>query len=49
VNGIKGNIAELMIIPHTWTHTVFQFYRAGEAVNLEIDILARYMARMMGK
>ena len=49
VNTIKGNIAELMIIPHTWAHTCFQFYRAGEAVNLEIDILARYMARMMGK
>ncbi len=34
------------IIPHTWAVTVFGGVRQGQAVNLEIDVLARYLARM---
>jgi riboflavin synthase len=36
----------LNIIPHTWTVTAFSDLQPGQAVNLEIDVLARYLARM---
>lgn len=36
----------LNIIPHTWDVTTFAGLAAGRAVNLEIDILARYLKRM---
>lgn len=34
------------IIPHTWAVTAFGDLQQGQAVNLEIDVLARYLARM---
>lgn len=34
------------IIPHTWDVTAFSELAEGQAVNLEIDVLARYLARM---
>lgn len=34
------------IIPHTQEQTTFESARAGDAVNVEIDILARYVARL---
>jgi riboflavin synthase len=36
----------LNIIPHTWSVTSFAGLAAGQQVNLEIDVLARYLARM---
>lgn len=36
----------LNIIPHTWAVTAFSDLAAGHAVNIEIDVLARYLARM---
>lgn len=36
----------LNIIPHTWAVTAFGDLQVGQAVNLEIDVLARYLARM---
>ena len=34
------------VIPHTREHTTFGFSRAGDAVNIEIDILAKYVERL---
>jgi riboflavin synthase len=36
----------LNIIPHTWDVTTFAGLTAGRSVNLEIDVLARYLKRM---
>lgn len=36
----------LNIIPHTWSVTAFRDLRVGQSVNIEIDVLARYLARM---
>ena len=36
----------LNIIPHTWSATAFCDLAEGQTVNIEIDILARYLARM---
>lgn len=45
VNDIDGRTFGLNIIPHTWTATTLGALKAGDAVNLEIDMLARYLAR----
>ncbi|MDZ7588579.1 MAG: riboflavin synthase [Parasphingorhabdus sp.] len=41
-----GSSFTLNIIPHTWNVTTFANLKAGDDVNLEIDVLARYLARM---
>lgn len=46
VNEIKGTKFECMIIPHTWTHTTLCDRQSGDKVHLEIDMLARYVARL---
>ena len=38
--------AEVMMIPHTWTHTQFQDAKVGDPVNLEVDVLAKYIERL---
>ena len=35
------------LIPHTMAHTVFQYLSAGDAINFEVDLLARYVAQLM--
>jgi riboflavin synthase len=52
VNGISLTVAgvddrrfDVQIIPYTWTHTNLQSTKAGDAVNLECDILGKYVAR----
>ncbi len=42
----EGTIFGLNIIPHTWAVTAFANMSTGQPVNIEIDILARYLARM---
>ena len=39
------NEIELMIIPHTWNETIFHTYVIGQYVNLEVDVIAKYVAR----
>ena len=45
VNEVEGQTFGVNIIPHTRTHTNFADLTAGESVNIEIDMLARYVAR----
>lgn len=45
VNAVEGQVFGLNIIPHTWDATTLGALKAGDAVNLEIDMLARYLAR----
>ncbi len=40
---------EINIIPHTLAQTTLGQLKAGDPVNLEIDLIARYVARMLGK
>ncbi|MEO0983192.1 MAG: riboflavin synthase [Pseudomonadota bacterium] len=39
---------QLAVIPHTWGATTLSDLQPGDKVNLEIDMLARYVARMIG-
>ena len=47
VNQVEGASFELTIIPQTWEETVFSEYKAGSPVNLEVDVIARYLERLM--
>jgi riboflavin synthase len=47
VANIAGDIVEAAIIPFTYANTNLQALRVGDAVNLEADILAKYLERML--
>lgn len=47
VNEVDDNLFSVNIIPHTWENTTFNKLLAGSKVNLEIDTLARYVARQL--
>jgi riboflavin synthase len=43
----SGDLAEFAIIPYTFAHTNLGAKKAGDPVNLEIDVLARYLERLI--
>ena len=47
VNIVDGAEFELNIIPHIMTHTVMGDYKIGSKVNLEVDLVARYLERLL--
>jgi riboflavin synthase len=49
VNEVEGRRFGINIIPHTQAATTFGTAAIGDRVNLEIDVLARYVARLLGK
>lgn len=56
VNGIsltvinsKGNEFSVAIIPFTYHHTMMQFLKIGDVVNLEFDILGKYIKKILSK
>ena len=53
VNGISLTVIQAMdnrftagIIPHTWTHTMLHQVKIGDHVNIEVDILAKYLEKL---
>ncbi len=46
VNDVKGDSFSVLIIPHTLSVTTFGERKAGDALNLEVDLMARYAARL---
>lgn len=47
VNSVENTEFTVNIIPHTWKNTTLNGRKAGDELNLEIDIIARYVARLM--
>jgi riboflavin synthase len=52
INDLRGRADEpaevaITIIPHTWTHTNLSSLAPGDAVNIEVDVLAKYVERLM--
>ena len=47
VNEVEGQAFEVNIIPHTWQVTTLGKLQIGSKVNLEIDLIARYVARYL--
>jgi len=49
INEVSGNSFELNIIPHTAAVTIIDDYAVGTTVNVEVDLLARYIERLLSK
>ncbi len=47
VNHVDNNRFGVNIVPHTRDNTVFQFYEINTQVNIEVDIIARYLERLL--
>ena len=54
VDGISLTVAALspawfgvQVIPFTWSHTAIGATRVGDAVNLEMDVIGKYVARLL--
>ena len=47
VGEVEPGYFQVYIIPHTWEVTAFKNYSPGTKVNLEVDCIARYVARMI--
>ena len=47
VNAVDDQGFEVALIPHTVEHTAFHALQVGNAVNIEVDLLARYVERLL--
>ncbi len=47
VNGVDGKRFDLNIVPHTLAETTMEEFQPGRKVNLEVDLLARYLERLL--
>jgi riboflavin synthase len=47
VNAVDGSVFDLNIVPHTLAETTLDEYRPGRKVNLEVDLIARYLERLL--
>ncbi|CAG0910585.1 unnamed protein product, partial [Cyprideis torosa] len=47
VNKVNGAQFELNIVPHTLQETIMGHYQSGSKVNLEVDVIARYLERLL--
>jgi riboflavin synthase len=49
IAALEGDVLSVTIIPHTYRHTTLAGYRPGARVNLECDILAKHVEKLMRK
>lgn len=47
VNAVRGNEFKLTIVPHTAAETTMADFNVGRKINLEVDVIARYLERLM--
>ncbi|HVC28840.1 MAG TPA: riboflavin synthase [Gammaproteobacteria bacterium] len=47
INAVEAHSFQVNIIPHTLEHTIMRDYRTGTRVNLEVDLIARYLERLL--
>lgn len=49
IAAIKPPVIEIAIIPHTFENTNLQHAKAGDTVNLELDVIAKYVERLLNR
>jgi riboflavin synthase len=47
VAAMEGDEVEVALIPHTLKETIFQFKKTGDGVQVEVDLLAKYVERLI--
>jgi riboflavin synthase len=45
---VRDNVLSVAVIPHTWAQTNLRTRKPGDVVNLETDVLAKYVEKMLG-
>ena len=48
VNSVENNCFDVNIVPHTWQQTNLASKNPGDQVHLEVDLIARYLERLLG-
>jgi len=48
VKEVVGEAFTVAVIPHTFQHTNLRYRKPGDRLNLEVDVIARYVERLMG-
>jgi riboflavin synthase len=43
---LDGTLVDLMIIPHTWEHSTLSVRKIGDRMNVEVDVIAKYVERL---
>ena len=56
INGVSLTVVDsaddwfsVAIIPYTYEHTSFKYLKVGDPINLEFDVVGKYVARILGK
>ena len=49
INSVLDSDISIMIIPHTWEHTHFPTKKIGQDLNVEVDVVAKYVERILRK
>jgi riboflavin synthase len=47
IAGIEGRDVAITIIPHTYEHTALSSRRAGDRLNIEVDVIAKHVERLL--
>jgi riboflavin synthase len=47
VASLEGEVVGVAVIPHTYENTVMREYRAGAAVNVEVDVIGKYVEKLL--
>jgi riboflavin synthase len=47
VAALNGSTFDVQVIPYTWSHTTLQYLRAGDEVNVECDVIGKYVVRAL--
>ena len=47
VNQVNASVFDVNIVPHTMSNTIISHYKQGAMVNIEVDVVARYLERLL--
>ena len=48
IASLEDNVVGVAIIPHTYANTAMQKYRAGARINVEVDVIGKYVEKLLG-
>jgi riboflavin synthase len=49
VAAMEGRVIGVAIIPHTYEHTVMPTYKRAAKINVEVDVIGKYVEKLLGR
>ncbi len=49
IASIEDCVVGVAIIPHTYSNTIIRTYSAGTKINLEVDLIAKYVEKLLAR